>query len=238
MRRPSRSFTVEVKRSRLRTSEPSIASTFSEREELPEASVASSLSWDELLRRLPENLAPKSDQPFITSWPGIDEEQFQPVSEEPPAAEADTKKPRVLPSLLPTEVPLTERKSAVYAQETASWPVTRSRLEKQKPRTQATELQAAVTKNKSRRAFIGQGSKITVEALKKLVETHLQERTIAQTRASVKPVQASVMERNNATAQPARVMQTVTKRETLLRGAVKRRRQDFWKHRLRSYAAK
>ncbi|MFT0891813.1 hypothetical protein [Pseudochelatococcus sp. G4_1912] len=220
MRRPSRSFTVEVKRSRLRAGDPSIASALGTQRELPQAAVASALSWEELLRRLPENMASKTDQPFLASWPGLEDEaqpdiapKSEPEKVSQESGQPDTEqKPRVLPSLLiPAEIPLTERKSVVYSRTSDPWSTPRSRLPKQTEKPQTTELHAAGSSPS------GAGSQPLSTDVQKRVQARLRQLAAeARARAGGETVQET---------QPGRP-------------ASKRRRQDFWKHRLRSYAAR
>ncbi len=240
MRRPSRSFTVEVKRSRSRASEASGADSREKRGHDP--AVTASLSWAELISRAAEDGGARDDQPEIGFWPGVDERTAgddgrnldrsaadrlpappAPPESRPSPADAlpDAPRARVLPSLLPLEIPLSERKSSVYSPAAESRVPPRSQLSKPSPRqtgAPSTPLLRTPSAGESKMAAApAAGDIFDAERIRAAVEQRLRNRSVTP--------EAPVSGENPA----AEVDAPPTGR---------RRREDFWKRRLRSYAAR
>lgn len=246
MRRPSRSFTVEVKRSRSRAGEASGADSREKRGLDP--AVTASLSWAELISRAAEDGGASNDQPEIEFWPGVDEKPASAAGEDgsnldrsaadrlpappapqqssPGAADARPDAPpaaraRVLPSLLPLEIPLSERKSSVYSPAAESRVPPRSQLSKPSPRqtgAPSTPLLRAPSAGEAKVPARPETADIfDAERIRAAVEQRLRGR-------SAQP------------ETPAPGENPVTEVDAPPTG--RRRREDFWKRRLRSYAAR
>ncbi|MGV6871542.1 hypothetical protein ACUSIJ_02460 [Pseudochelatococcus sp. B33] len=199
--------------------------------------VSAPLSWGDLISRVSEEVTAKADQPPIGFWPGVDDASGAkgPAPSEAGAAgprevsqEAGTSRSRVLPSLLPLAIPLSERKLSVDSGAADSRSSPRSRLPKPGPRQTGappTELlrppaadDAPAPREDARSAAPG-----TFDAgqIRAVVEEHLRRRSAA----GEGPVAPAAGERGPAA-------------EVDARPTGRHRREDFWKRRLRSYAAR
>lgn len=235
MKRPSRSFTVEVKRSRSRAGEPAAGDKGSEKGKAGRdsaAAVSGALSWGDLIDRVSKEIAVRTGLPDADAFPAAkDHPEAGPDSGSAPGkplsgkessgkADQDVQRSRVLPSLLPLDLPLSERKSRLYAHAGDSRASPGSRLPKTSPRqlgVPPTELARGPGMEPPATVF-------AADRIAAVVEEHLRRRAGTENLPSA-PLAVD--------REPALPVTEVDGRPT-----GRRRREDFWKRRLRSYAAR
>lgn len=247
MRRPFRSFTVEIKRSRPRAGEASGSESRRGRAQELLASVSEPLSWGDLVSRASEEIAATTKEPSTAFWSGVNDlpADQQPAQEaaapaaRPSVAEDESTEPatprsRVLPSLLLPETPLAERKPGVHAAvESRSSP--RSRLR------QSGHRQARALSTEPLRAAAA-AQEVVTEPQR---ETQATGPVDGENRLDASQIRAAVMEHLRYRTKVEEVSiplsqdpSTPEKSVVAARPTGKRNRQDFWKRRLRSYAAR
>lgn len=239
MRRTSRSFTVEVKRSRSRAGESAGTDVKVRRDQKFSAAAPAQLSWGDLITRAVDDIGLADDLP----------EEFEPVPEKAhavavverdPAVDAVAKgaavTPRVLPSLLPVETPssapehegddahhLTDEDDLPPVRKVRA-PARRAPLQAEKtPRNPQVTVAEPVAQEPE---AVAAGA-FDARYIRAMVEGHLRLRSGTDEVSGVPAIHE---------ADEAGSVRASTEVDAPPVG--KRRRQDFWKRRLRSYAAR
>lgn len=232
MRRSSRSFTVEVKRSRSRAGESAGAGHRKKHDGDAAVTVSDALSWGDLISRLSAETGPgrgAEDAAETPVEPLHDTPPHRIPSEASPESGSGTPRARVLPSLLPVRVPLSERTPGVLAGAAEPRSASRSRLPRSgvgqagKPPTDLRRTQADAAAPEPERdpppaPSAGAAASVDRERVQALVDARLRQLQ------DIPPVAGGET--------------AATDGEIDARPVGGRRRQDFWKHRLRSYAAR
>ncbi|MBB3809137.1 hypothetical protein [Pseudochelatococcus contaminans] len=232
MRRTSRSFTVEVKRSRSRAGESAGTDVKVRRDQSFSAAAPAQLSWGDLITRAVDDIGLAADLP----------EEFEPAPEKThavavvdrdPAVDAVT--PRILPSLLPVETPSStpehEEDAHHLANDDDLPPVRKVRAPTRRaplqPEKAPRNLQSTAVEPAAPEPEAVTGGAFDARYIRAMVEGRLRLRSGTDETSGL----PAAHEADEAGSDPVSA-------EVDAPPIGKRRRQDFWKRRLRSYAAR